>query len=448
MRAIDDIRKRIGPLWWYSALMFVFARLGDVVNLYVGMFLVPAVITRDRLGAILPLTSMAAFVSLPLAIVVQAALKYLSIYEAAGQSGKSKALLRDVIRLSLVMAVVVAGYSWFGSAFVQRRLKLESPAIMWLVAAVGVSSCVKPVMVMAAQGLKTFYRLIVSNLLAPLSRVVAMVLLLGAFQLSGYLAATLVSNVVVILFLLHGLRPLLRRELASESYRADWRGIGRYLVPVGVTLLVLTLQQAVEPWVIRQRLPALDSAGYYVAAMFGNIPGYLGGAIIPFLFPLVSEAYERGDATRRMHVQAVAVTFLMGLAFTLVTALAGGWILGLQPAWREYSGFSGYIWQVSLMTTLYVALNCHIMHESACRRFRYLWYLVPAVLLEVALLYGVMGWPFFRPWLPAGLWNAVNSVVRRDLQFVVFFMLASRALVAAGLAIDLALHRASTPAKS
>ena len=80
-------------------------------------------------------------------------------------------------------------------------------------------------------------------------------------------------------------------------------------------------------------------------------------------------------------------------------------------------------------------------HESACRRFRYLRYLLPLVLLEVTLLYVLMGWGALKGLLPPSAWGFVDGLFTSDLGFVINFMLAARLVMAVGVALDLLLHK-------
>ena len=437
---IRQIKRRLGPLWWYSLCMFGVSRLGDIVSLFIGAFLVPAVVSRERLGAILPLTQLAAFVALPLSIVLGVALKYMGVFIARGEEGKLKSLLRDLLVLTSVLSACAVAYIGFSAAFLQERLKVEDPRILWLVVGMGIISCWTPVATTMAQGFRRFYRLIASALVGPLVRLVVILLLLKQFQLVGFLTAAMCSRLAVLGMMLTVLWHRRGGTAVHESYRSHWREMLHYGAPFGVALAVYTLQLTVEPFIIRQRLPEADSAGYYIAAMFGNISMYVSGAMLPFLFPIVSASYERGESTRKLHRQALAFVLLAGCALAVVFLLCGDYILTWHSAWRGYRSFAPFIWQVAFVVTGNTLIQCHMMHENACRRFAYLGYYVPIVLVEVGLLYGLMGWPFFKPWLPSSLWAWVNGFIVRDLRFIMGFMLAARLLTVCGIVLDVLLR--------
>ncbi len=442
---IRILKHRLGPLWWYSSLMFAASRVGDVVGLYIGMFLVPAVLAPEKLGAVLPLVKFGVLVAAPLGVVARTAMKFISMLLVKGEHGKIKAILRDLAVLSCGVSLLIILTMWLGWGFVERRLKIEDDRILWLLAATVILTCWSPLAHSVSQGLKHFYRIILARLLGPIGRLVVAVLLLHQLQIVGYLLANLAVMVITLLLLGDGLTRYFRREIPSVNYRSLLPEMLRYAVPIGLMTLMISLQLTVEPWVVRHRLPALDSAGFYVAAMFGNIPLWVAPAMTPFLFPLVSERFERGESTRKLHLQAVLFAGLIGAAIAAVLLLFGDRLLSLRAAWDQYRGYSPFMWKIACVTTLDVLFNCHMIHESACRRFGFLRYLLPLILGEVALLYVLMGWGALEGVLAPGLWQWVNGAYTPSLGFVINFMLATRLIMAIGVVLDLVRSRPTKP---
>jgi len=437
LHPVRKLKSRLGPLWWHSLLMFAATRLGDVVNLYVGAFLVPAFVSQRELGMVLPLTQLGLLMAVPINVVSRTAAKYMNVFKTHGELGKIKRLLRDLIVVSLIYSVFIVFYLWFGRAFIGARLKFDSPFIVVLVAAIGVVACWVPAATMASQGLKEYYRLTASRIVRPVVRLIFILLLLDALGIVGYLSATLVSGVAVIAFLIGGIRQYLRKSIKAESYHENAKTMLAYLIPVGLTVLLAGLQKTAEPWIVRQRLSAMDSAGYYVATVFGSIPMYVVGAILPFLFPVVSERHELRQSTRRLHIQSAAMTFVVGMAIVVLLRLSARSLLSLRPSWSAYVGYAPYLWRLALMTTLNSVFLCHMWHENACRRFRYLAYYAPLVILEVVILYALMGWPLLQDWLPTVVWEPVARWDVRRLSFIVTAMIVSRAIVACCVVVEM-----------
>lgn len=431
------LRNRLGTLWWYSSLQFCVSRFGDVVNIYIALVLVPDVIPKEQLGVVLPLTQILLFVNLPFSVILQTALKFLSVFHAEGEFGKIKKLLRDMAVLSMALSAIVVSCLLFGTGFVQARLKFHDPWVIPLIAGIGIVSCWQGVTTAAIRGLQEFRWFIIHSLLAPFVRIVFIALLLRRFQLSGYFATALFVGLSVVSVNLLGLRRHLGRSVLMESYHSHLSEMGRFLIPIALMMSAMMIQTVVEPWVIRHRLAAADSAGYYMVAILGGIPAFMGAAIAPFFFPIISRKHERGESTRRMHGQALMFTLILSGAAALLMGLFGSKILCLRKSWKLYSAYAPFIWQMGLMGTLRAVSIIHMTHEAACRRFGFLWYSVPILFLEAALLYALMGWGFFRSLLPAGIWQAVDTFIVRDLQFVFSFMLGARLMLALCVLVDI-----------
>ena len=81
------LQERLGPLWWYTLLGFIVNRLGDVINIFIGLYLVPRLLPGEDLGALLPLMTVGAVFSPPLALLLLPVSKFLSIFAAREETG-------------------------------------------------------------------------------------------------------------------------------------------------------------------------------------------------------------------------------------------------------------------------------------------------------------------------------------------------------------------------
>jgi len=432
------LRAKLGTLWWHTFLMFCVCRLGDVVNLYIAMVLVPDVLQEAELGSVIPLTKLAVLIGTPLGIIGQTGRKYISVFLVAGDYGKIRRLLRDLGIISSIVSVAIVLVFLVCWPAIQERLKVTSHTHLTaiLIAATAIVTCWLPMATMAAQGLKGFYKLTASQIVRPVVRLTVILVALAGLQVAGYLLANVLSMAFVLAFLVVGLVRHFPKGFASRDYRLHVPEMFRYTWPIAALVIVQSLQVAIEPWIVRQRLPLGDSAGYYIAVMFGDIPRWVAPAMLPFMFPLVSERFERGDSTRGLHLQSLGFVLLVGLGMSLFLFFFGEWLLNLRPAWAEYSAYAAFMCPLSVIATADVLFNTHITHENACRRFRYLRFYVPILLCDVGLLYGAMGWALFKKWLPIDIWNTVEAFIHRDLTFILTFMLVARLVLAAFVGLD------------
>ena len=127
MKLLRNIKARLGEFWWYSLLVFLACRSGDVIQAFIGLWLVPAKVSPDELGAVLPLQQFASVVALPLCILLAPLSRFLSIYAARGEYGKVKRLLQTAFYMAGLIAVVL---------FLAARFILVVPASALLAAAV------------------------------------------------------------------------------------------------------------------------------------------------------------------------------------------------------------------------------------------------------------------------------------------------------------------------
>ncbi len=419
--------------------MFGVSRVGDVINLYIAMFLVPDYISEADLGIVLPLIYMVPFLALPLNILLRGALKYINIFDTKGESGKIKLMLYHLFGAGVLVSSILAAGTLIGGDFVKMRLRFESPLIIPFVVVIAAVTCWVPLFMMACQALKRFNRIILTRVVGPVARLLVILLLLEKFRIVGYLGGMLAMNIAIMILLASGIRRYFSRDVVCQSYRRELPAIGRYLIPVSIMMGATALQQLVEPWVIRQRLPDSASAGYYIVAVFGNIPLWVAPAMTPFLFPLVSERHERGLSTRRLHLQSLGAVLFIGLSLTILMLFGGAFLLSLRESWQRYADYAPYMWRQAMIATLTVFLGVHLLHETACRRFHFLAYYVPLIAGEAVLLYVLMGWDGMQGIVPMVWWNTIDGWVRHDLGFIMSIMLFSRIMATLFVGLDILL---------
>ncbi|NLF22829.1 MAG: oligosaccharide flippase family protein [Lentisphaerae bacterium] len=430
------MRDRLGPLWWYTLLGFSVNRMGDAVNVFIGLYLVPRLLPGEDLGALLPLMTIGAVFSTPLALLLLPVGKFLSVFAARAQPGKVRALLEDALVLAGLYAVIMtAALLWQGDALLVR-LHVADARILWPVAGFAILVCIEPIVSAALRALQQFKPMLGAGLIAPYVRLAGMLVLLVPLGALGYLLAQFATQSFGVLFGLAVLYRFLRKAGPRVSYRPHAREMLAFALPLVALTLVGRIQGPIETMVIRHRLPTVDSAGYYYAFMLGNIPGYFTGAMLPFLWPILSDRFERGQQTEGLLIQSMLFNLVLGTVFVALFALVMPWFFALPGPWRPYGAYAGFVWQAALIGTLKTAQTFYTSHEMACRRFTYMRYLIPLILIECAVLYALPGWAALRPWLPATLWNWVAARYQPSLQGFVTIMLLANAAFTGGMLVE------------
>ncbi|HUS98161.1 MAG TPA: hypothetical protein VMX97_15650 [Hyphomicrobiaceae bacterium] len=417
-------------------LSFVVNRMGDVINVFIGLLLVPRLLPGQDLGALLPLMAVGAVFSMPLALLLLPVGKFLSVFAAKEEFGKVRALLEDSLGISLVFAVgMTIWIFWQGDALL-LRMHVTDHRILWPVAGFAVLVCIDPIVSGALRALKLFKPILLGGVFTPYVRLFGMLALLAPLGALGYLVAQLGTVAWGVLFGLVIVLLNLGKMGRRVSYRPHGREMLLFSLPLVAMAIVGRIQGPVEALVIRHRLPTVDSAGYYYAVMLGAIPGYFTGSMMPFLWPILSDRFERGHSTHGLLMQSMLFNLALGVFFVGLFAAIMPWFFTLPGPWREYGAYAGFVWQAALIGTLKTAQIIYTSHEMACRRFVYMWYLVPLMLLESAILYLLPGWSVVRPYLPAEIWSWVAARYQPSLQGFVTIIMISNAAFTAGMLIE------------
>ena len=419
----EKVKAWLGPIWWYSAVMFCVQRFGDVINLYTGLWLIPKWVSPAELGALLPLTQIGSFLGLPLAILLTPFAKFINTFGAKGENGKVKALVTDAFWLTSVSAVIIGAYTWFSAPLIFARLRIGNASLAWLLCGVAVTSVFMPIMNSALQALKLFRNMGVAGLTSAPVRLVVLLLLLPIAGLLGYFFAQMTMNIVILGVGFWGLRRLVSHSVQRESYYDHLKEMVQYTLPVAFIMSANTVATTVQYFVIRQRLPDIESAAFYFCSRFSELPSMLWSAFGLVFFPFVSEAFERGGNTRRLLFQTLSIIVLGGGLISFGLGFVIEWIFGAVARWRGYVPYAYLVVWMSMTNVFGVAFACFSVHEMACRRFGFVSYSVLLGVLQSGVLLVLTGYGFFEPYLPMAWVNRMGSLHAAHLGFVVGVML-------------------------
>ena len=435
------VKERLGPLWWYAALMFAASRMGDVVNVVIGLWLVPLFVSTEKLGALLPIMNFSAVYTLPLAVLLLPVPKFLNVFASGGEGGKAKALLRDALLVTMIYGLVMAAFVFWTGDGVLLRLKLDDRRLLWLVAGFAMLTVLTPLLGSAQQAFKAFRSMVAGNSVLPYVRLTGMLIFLPLLGGTGWLLAQFGMGVAGLAIAGGAAWWVLRRAGRCESYREHWGEMLRFALPLALGMAAGKIQFPIESLVVRQRLPEEVSAGFFFVTMFGMIPMYFTGAVTPFLWVLVSDRFERGERTEGLMWQSLAFNFAVGGVVTLLAVAA--WLaprfLGWWEnwPWKPFDAYAGYVGMLCLMNVIRGGTAIFTAHETACRRFGFMWYTIPSSLACSALLYVIPGWGFFQPWLPRGFYEWVDARMVVSLDVFLGVMLGSSVAVLLGVAWQL-----------
>lgn len=436
---IARLRARCGEFWWWSALVFLSCRAGDLINAFIGLWLVPRYVGAEELGAALPLSYLGTIFGIPLAILIVPFSRWLTIYAAAGELGKVKRLLRIVLGgvvVAFVLAVVTAR---FLMPHLFERLRVAEGSLGLLIVCSGLVGPVASAFHNALQGLKRFGALSFANIISAPVRLVTMLVAMPFRALSGYMLGQLSAPAMMVAVSSFTLRRELGGSVKSEPLgRADIRAMVRYTIPIAVHVLLSTALPAWQMLMVRQRLPEVESAAFYMISRLAEIAAYAGVSLTVVVFPMAAEAgIKGGNESLQLLKRLLAGTILPGVALTVFFVFAASPIMRLVPVWATYEAYSAMLPLYSLRITLAAAVSAFVTFEMASANFRFLWYWGPLMLIETGGLVAFTGYGAFRGILPDVAVDWMQSLNAASLDFFIRWFVASSAVTLFAIAIHI-----------
>ena len=156
MQMFAKLHSKLGDFWWYSILLFCACRLADGFNAFIGLWLVPKYIGTEELGAVLPLLSFAAFISMPANVFAMVFMKEIISLATHGEYGKMKSLMRGVFAGTGVFLLIAIVVSHFIFPLFLQRIRIEKGSLGLLILASAFCAAVAPIYSNALQALKRF----------------------------------------------------------------------------------------------------------------------------------------------------------------------------------------------------------------------------------------------------------------------------------------------------
>lgn len=421
---------RMGDFWWYSLVIFCAARVADVLNAFVGLWLVPKFVDPSELGAVMPLTNFASFLAVPAWAFANTFRNELSRLTTSGEFGKLKTLMKGVFIASGVFLLAAIVLSRIALPHFLERIRIAEGSLGVLIVVSSFVGATQPVFTSALQALKKFNASAVIGIVGAPVRLVAMLAAMPLRSLSGYF----VGQAATPAFQIGASVYCLRKELSVPAQPYWNAGIAKrfskLMAIFAATSAAGCLCVLVESTVLRQRLPDLDSAGYYMATRFSEIATILSATLTFTIFPFAAEITAKGRSANALIMKSA----LASLAFSVLVAaffhVFGGAILSVLPHGEDYAQYRWAIpWLVGIgFLASFAALFATA--EIAAGRFGYLKWMLPLDLGYPALLLVVTGYGYFDSFAPAAAVRFLDAHNIRSLGAMLCWMTAFNLLKA------------------
>lgn len=370
-----------------ALLLFLALRAGDLVSAAAGMWFVPRYVSAEEIGAVLPVTSFATFLALPVFAFAMTVMKESAWLAANGERGKIKSLLYGVFVATGVVLVAVLAVSALVTPRFLAAMRIRDAAAGTIVVSAAFLGCVAPVYTDALQSLKRFKSLAAVEVGGAAFRFLTMLAIMPFKALAGYFA----GQAALPAFRIAGSVISLRHDLAVPS-APFWNKVS--VRRMSLAFLAVLAYQAfpmaaslVEQSVLRTTLPSADSAGYYMVSRFSDLLYYLTFPLMLVMFPFTAAAAQRNESTHAYVVKCAMVTLLGAVVLAIAYALWGMPLLSLMPHGSDY------LEHVRLMPWLVVVAaltSCQVFYTNAevsAGRFAFLAWLAPLHVIYPAVLY-------------------------------------------------------------
>ena len=370
-----------------AILMFVAMRMGDAVNLAAGMWFVPKYVSPEEIGAVLPLTSFATFISLPVFAFAMTVMTESARLSADGDRGRLKSLLAGVFAaVGAILAAVLVVAALAMPRFLES-MRVSSRSAGFLVVAAAFLGCAAPIYTDALQAMKRFRALGAIEVLGSVARLATMAVAMPARALAGYFA----GQAALPVFRIAASVFALRRDLSVPA-KPFWNRPAVRRVALSF-LAILAYQAApmfaslVEQSVLRTSCPSVDSAGYYMVSRFSDFLNYMTFPLLLVLFPYTATAAKNGKATRPYVLKCAAASLVAALAMAVLYWFAGERLLALMPNGAHYAEYAKFMPALVAIAALTACQIFYTNAEVSAGRFGFLKWLVPLHLAYPAALY-------------------------------------------------------------
>ena len=421
---LSKLHTRLGDFWWYSLMLFCASRAADCLNVFVGLWLVPKYVEPSELGAVMPLTNLASFFAIPIAVFASTFRNELSSLAVKGKFGQMKTLMRSVfVATAIFLGIALIVCKLILPAYLER-IRVAEGSLALVILVCSFVTTVAPIYTNALQSLKKFKTNSLINLLGAPVRLVTMLVMIPFRALTGYFVGQTAPGAFAIIASVIGLRKEL--SVPAEPYwnREVVRRFSRLFLIFGISGIASGLVGLVETTILRQRIPEIESAAYYMATRFSDIASFLVAALVFTIFPFTAELAAKGKDTRPIVLKTSLAVIGTNAVLAAALCVFGKQILAFLPHGTEYANYWWAMpWLVGIATLNGIS-NLYMTAEVSANRFRYLLWFVPLYFLYPAAQLVVTGYGYFDGIFPESWMSFLSAHNIRSLAAALWWMTA------------------------
>lgn len=404
--------KRIDTFGKNIILVFLGTSLVNVFNLLCQLLIAHRMSGVDFAG-FNSLLAIFMLISSPLTTLQAAVAKYTAEFNAQSQIKKIQALLSNLIRKILPLAIITFVIFYFLSFYIMDKLKISSLSAGYILALLLALSWIIPIFLGALQGLELFKWLIsISVIGGALKLIFAFIFINLGFNITGALGAFLVASSIGIIISFFPLKNLFSLKLIEDGI--NFKDFFSYLAPVAVSLFCFIALVNFDMVLVKYFFSPFEAGFYSIAQMIGKIFLFLPMAISIVMFPktagLNAKNMDTDFTLRRSLLYACSLCIIANLVYNLFPNFALKVLTGKVFAESVMLGRLFGI-SMSFFTLLFILINYFL----SIKDMRFIKYLILFTLLQfLAIIL------FHRTLVQVQLILCINSI----LLFFIHLLLA------------------------
>ncbi len=246
--------------------------------------------------------------------------RYVAVFEASGETGRTRYLLRRFSRGLLLGGALIIAISMAAALPFSRWLQIDTPLV---VPVTGLSIAVAICIALPAgllQGRQQFISLGAVTAGAALLRIVfGVALVLAGLEVYGALGAPALSGLVVFLVVVFLNRAEFTGSVKAEGFKISLAL--KYLIPVTLATFLLLFLTQVDSVMAKALFSPGEADLYACAALAGKAVLFLPDGIALVMFPRVSSLNARGRPTGRVLVLSLLAALLVSGLLVALYAL-------------------------------------------------------------------------------------------------------------------------------
>ncbi|EKD49327.1 MAG: capsular polysaccharide biosynthesis protein [uncultured bacterium] len=233
------------------------------------------------------------------------------------------------------------------------------------------------------QGLQRFKALSLSLIADAMTKLgLGLLLVFMGLRVNGAITAIAMSAYVGILVTIFYLKDLKKfdKKVAIEKKK-----IFIYCIPVAVMLLTTALYYNIDIIMVKHYFDGTDAGHYSALSMLGKIIVFGTMSIVGVMFPMVAEAFRKGENYSKFLWQSVGIVALLSGIGIAAYFIFPHFIIGLLYG-KEYQVVAPYLGYVGIFMGLYAIVNIFAQFFISIQKYTPLILLVIASILQIVAL--------------------------------------------------------------